>query len=180
MKKLMISGSLPRSALPKSLPRTSGMPIPTTSSVIAIANTASLKNATRSNSRLLSLRPYRASLFSRLLLPPQSVTAGVSRDSRRGDQRQPVTVGGVLCARQSRRVLEARPEELGHERDDRASLRPAGVRREVVGAVDRDEPLRCGRVVVEPLAQLPRVDAVGGALEQEHRGRTGHRPRSPV
>ena len=49
-KKLKISLSLSLSASPIFESRTCGMPIPTTSSVMAMANTASLKNATRSNS----------------------------------------------------------------------------------------------------------------------------------
>src|SRR5262245_24577691 len=174
MKKLMISASLPRSASPSSLSRTSGIPIPTTNSVMAIANTASLKNATRSNSRLLSLRSYRASSLSRL--PDQSVTAGVSRSSGRGNQRQPVSVRGILRAPEPRRILEPRPQELGDECHDRAALWPAGVRREVVGTVDRHEPLRRRGIVVEPLAQRPRVDRVGGALQQQHRRRAGGGP----
>ncbi len=50
-KKLKISASLPLRAVLRSPPSfTFGIPMPTTSSVIAMANTASLKNATRSNS----------------------------------------------------------------------------------------------------------------------------------
>ena len=49
-KKLKISASLLFSAVPSLPSPTCGIPMPTTSSVMAMANTASLKNATRSNS----------------------------------------------------------------------------------------------------------------------------------
>ena len=50
MKKLVISGILSCRAWSNPLFVAFGIPMPTTSSVIAIANTASLKNTTRSNS----------------------------------------------------------------------------------------------------------------------------------